>query len=135
MYKNRLLRKEDIEKFSKTLLLHQKAVNATNMTILEMAVLEHNMLACSLLYNNITFLQLGTLLNVSSREAEKVCSKMIGENRLSGMIDQVDGILYFGQYNDVTKEQQSLIKFDQEIGLICGEMNDVVFEIDEENKK
>jgi COP9 signalosome complex subunit 4 len=51
MYKNRLLRKEDIESFSKTLLDHQTAFAAgsNSMTILGMAVLEHNMLACSLL--------------------------------------------------------------------------------------
>ena len=51
MYKNRLLRKEEIESFSKTLLDHQTACAAGShsMTILEMAVLEHNMLACSLL--------------------------------------------------------------------------------------
>ena len=93
----------------------------------DVAVLEHNMLACSLLYNNITFVQLGTLLNVSSREAEHTCSKMITGSQMKGMIDQVDGILYFGDYNG--EAIVPLLKFDKEINYICTEMNELAFEI------
>jgi len=129
MYKNKLLRKDDIAAFSKTLLDHQQAysIDAPSKTILDVAVLEHNMLACSLLYNNITFVQLGTLLNVSSREAEHTCSKMITGSQMKGMIDQVDGILYFGDYNG--EAIVPLLKFDKEINYICTEMNELAFEI------
>ena len=127
MYKNFLLRKEDVNSFSTKLLEHQKAIvsGTNNKTILEMAVLEHNMLACSNLYNNITFVQLGNLLNANAREAEKVCRKMIGQNRLSGIIDQVDGILYFGRgsSNGTSNASSTLIDWDNEIGYICTEMN------------
>ena len=122
MYKSKLLSQEDVESFSKTLLEHQKAIvsGTNNMTILQMAVLEHNMLACSLLYNNITFEQLGSLLNVSPEEAEQVSSKMIQRARLSGVIDQIEGILYFGNESSTTS---TLIDWDHEIGYICSEMN------------
>ena len=38
---------------------HQKALTADGSTILEHAVIEHNLLAASKLYNNITFEGLG----------------------------------------------------------------------------
>ena len=76
-------------------------------------------------YNNITFEQLGTLLNVTSQEAEKVCSRMIGQVRLSGVIDQVDGVLYFGSSTEGTP----LIDWDGQIGYICTEMNQIMEKI------
>ena len=45
---------------------HQKAITADGSTILEHAVIEHNLLAASKLYNNITFEGLGqNLLELS----------------------------------------------------------------------
>ncbi len=42
----------------------QKAVTADGSTILDHAVIEHNLLAASKLYNNITFTGLGALLEI-----------------------------------------------------------------------
>ena len=97
MYKDRLLRRAEVESFAKSLLPHHQAlVGSTGKTVLEVAVLEHNVVACSKLYNNISFQQLGTLLDITPFEAEKICSKMIGEKRLAGTIDQVDEMMFFG---------------------------------------
>ena len=46
---------------------------------------------------------------------------------MKGMIDQVDGILYFGDYNG--EAIVPLLKFDKEINYICTEMNELAFEI------
>ncbi len=126
MYKSRLLKTSQIESFAKTLLPHQRAqVGTTGKTVLELAVLEHNMLACSRLYNNISFAQLAELLgNVSPQEAESVCSKMIGEGRLQGTIDQVDEMLFFGTAAS-RDAGQTLINWDGQIGAICSTMNDI----------
>ena len=43
---------------------HQKATMSDGSTILEHAVIEHNLLAASKLYNNITFSGLGALLEI-----------------------------------------------------------------------
>ena len=136
MHKNRLLRKEDIELFGQGLLEHQRAIlsGTNNMTLLEMAVLEHNMKACSSLYHSITFLQLGTLLNVSVKEAEKVCSKMIGQNRLTGVIDQVDEILYFEKASNQSASA-TLIDWDGQINHICTEMNEINVAIQQATKE
>ena len=44
-----------VEAFSQTLKPHQKAVTADGSTVLERAVVEHNLAAASRLYNNIYF--------------------------------------------------------------------------------
>ncbi len=64
-------------------------------TVLDRAVIEHNMLSASKIYNNITFGELGALLAIDSEQAEKIASKMIGEGRMTGYIDQIEGLIYF----------------------------------------
>ena len=123
MYKDRLLRRDEVESFAKSLLPHQKAlVGSTGKTVLEVAVLEHNVMACSKLYDNMSFYQLGTLLDITPFEAEKICSKMICEKQLKGTIDQVDEMIFFGTASS-RDPSQTLINWDTQIGTICSEMN------------
>lgn len=60
---------------------------------MDRAVTEHNLLAASKLYNNITFSELGALLQISPAKAEKIASQMITEGRMNGYIDQVRKIV------------------------------------------
>ena len=69
-------------------------------TVLDRAVMEHNLLASSKVYNNITFRGLGTLLDVTPGAAETMARKMIEQGRLKGTIDQVEKLISF----DVTGE-------------------------------
>ena len=71
-----------VESFSQGLKPHQKAVTADGTTVLEKAVVEHNLAAASRLYNNIYFVELGQLLGVSAGQAESVACRMIAEERL-----------------------------------------------------
>lgn len=71
------------------LLISYMNFNPTGSTILDRAVTEHNLLAASKLYNNITFPELGALLQISPAKAEKIASQMITEGRMNGYIDQV----------------------------------------------
>ncbi len=64
MYLDRLIKKSELEEFESLLQPHQKATNADGSTILDHAVIEHNLLAASKLYNNITFEGLGALLEI-----------------------------------------------------------------------
>ena len=70
------------ESFSQGLKPHQKAVTGDGTTVLEKAVVEHNLAAASRLYNNIYFTELGQLLGVSADQAEGVACRMIAEERL-----------------------------------------------------
>lgn len=53
------------------------------------------MLSASKLYNNITFEELGALLEIPPTKAEKIASQMITEGRMNGYIDQIDSIVHF----------------------------------------
>ncbi|KAF8897566.1 hypothetical protein BD779DRAFT_1491531 [Infundibulicybe gibba] len=64
-------------------------------TVLDRAVMEHNLLASSKIYNNISFRGLGALLDLTPGAAETMARKMIEQGRLRGSIDQVDRLIWF----------------------------------------
>jgi COP9 signalosome complex subunit 4 len=71
MYLDRLIKHSELEEFETLLQPHQKAVTSDGSTILDHAVIEHNLLAASKLYNNITFAGLGALLEIPGRTSRK----------------------------------------------------------------
>ena len=99
MYLDRLIKRTELKEFESKLMPHQKATTADGSTIVDHAVIEHNLLAASKLYNNITFAGLGALLEIPSEKAERIASKMISEGRLEGHIDQIDSTVHFGRQN------------------------------------
>ncbi|GAW05371.1 hypothetical protein F5879DRAFT_873750 [Lentinula edodes] len=64
-------------------------------TVLDRAVMEHNLLASSKIYHNISFRGLGALLDLTPGAAENMARKMIEQGRLRGTIDQVDKLIWF----------------------------------------
>jgi COP9 signalosome complex subunit 4 len=129
MFMERLLRREEVEAFAASLATHQKATLEDGTTVLDRAVTEHNMLATSKLYANITFEQLGQLLGIEASRAEAVAASMLTEKRLAGWIDQPDGRLFFehGADADTADEDgttapdsvDSLRAFDAQIAHVC----------------
>jgi len=120
MYLERILRKPEVEKFSKELKPHQVAITADGSTVLDRAVIEHNLLSASKLYNNISFLELGALLDISPEKAEKVASRMMVEERLRGSIDQIEGLVVF------ENAQESLTQWDNRIASACNSVNNIL---------
>ncbi|EPE02480.1 cop9 signalosome complex subunit 4 [Ophiostoma piceae UAMH 11346] len=97
MFLNRLLQPKEIKEFAETLQPHQLATTADGSTVLERAVIEHNLLGVSLVYNNIPIASLANLLGLSNDEAktEAVAARMIEQGRLVGRIDQLKGMVWF----------------------------------------
>lgn len=95
MYLDRIIRRSELQEFEALLQLHQKASTLDGSSILDRAVFEHNLLSASKLYNNITFEELGALLEIDPKKAERIASQMITEERMTGYIDQIDGIVHF----------------------------------------
>lgn len=122
MYKGRLIHKSQVEKFEKTLRQHQLAQHQ-GKTVLDRAVLEHNMLATTQIYINISFDQLGSLLGVSAIEAEGIASRMILEKRMEGSVDQVDQVLTF-------KERSRMREWDLIVGGICEGVEEIIGMLD-----
>ena len=96
MFTERLLKKDEIEAFVTSLATHQKArVDDDGTTVVDRAIIEHNMLATSKLYANISFEQLGLLLGIDAPKAERTAAKMLVERRLRGTIDQPEARIHF----------------------------------------
>uniref|UniRef100_A0A0D9VQS0 COP9 signalosome complex subunit 4 n=1 Tax=Leersia perrieri TaxID=77586 RepID=A0A0D9VQS0_9ORYZ len=120
VFLERILRKPEIEAFAEELRPHQKALLPDKSTVLDRAMIEHNLLSASKLYTNISFDELGALLGIDPRKAEKIASRMICEDRMRGSIDQVEAVIHF---EDDTEELQ---QWDQQIAGLCQALNDIL---------
>jgi COP9 signalosome complex subunit 4 len=102
MHLDRLLTPEEVAAFSQKLQPHQLAKTADGSTVLDKAVIEHNLVAASRLYENIKTDALGAILalkdstdETAGEKAEAYAARMVEQGRLKGSIDQIDGIIYF----------------------------------------
>jgi len=92
---DRLLSPAEIKAFAAKLDPHHLAKTSDGSTVLDKAILEHNLLGASKLYNNIGFDQLGELLGIDAEKAEDYAAKMLEQGRLAGYIDQIDRLIFF----------------------------------------
>ncbi|KAJ5124891.1 uncharacterized protein N7515_008716 [Penicillium bovifimosum] len=102
MFLDRLLTADEVAAFAKKLAPHQLAVTADGTTVLDKAVIEHNLVAASKLYENIRVDDLALILGLQSsgdlsagEKAEAYAARMIEQGRLRGRIDQIDGVILF----------------------------------------
>lgn len=102
MFLDRLLSSNEVEAFASTLAPHQLAKTADGSTVLSKAVIEHNLLATSRLYVNITTAALARILGLRDSEddtaaekAEEYAARMVEQGRLRGEIDQISGVINF----------------------------------------
>jgi len=120
MYLERIIRKAEVESFVADLKLHQMADTSDGSKVHERAIIEHNLLSASKIYNNITFEELGSLLQISPEQAEKIAARMIVEDRLRGKIDQIEKLLYFQTGTDAHQV------WDSHIEAACSTVNSVI---------
>lgn len=105
-YLERVIRPNEVSEFAASLKPHHLARLADNTTVFDRAMIEHNLLSASKIYNNIAVNELAVLLNVSPEQAEQVASRMISENRMVGSIDQLDQLISF-ESGGAAREEQS----------------------------
>jgi len=122
MYLDQIIRGPQLKEFADLLAPHQQATTSDGSTILDRAVVEHNIVAVSKLYKNISFEQLGILLNIPSVKAEKIASQMISSGTMNGFIDQIDGFVHF-------EDPEVLSTFDEQVQGLCLQVNDVIEQI------
>lgn len=122
MYLDRIIRSSDLQEFAALLQPHQKATTSDGSTILDRAVIEHNLLSASKLYNNISFEELGSLLEIPPQKAEKIASQMITEERMNGYIDQIDSVVNF-------EAREALPTWDKQIQSLCFQVNQIIEKI------
>lgn len=120
VYMERILQKAEVDRFAEGLAQHQLAKLPDGSTVLERSVTEHNLEAASKLYNSIYVEELGALLGVPADQAEQIASRMVMENRLQAVIDQVDGLIKF------KAAPEPLQQWDRNIAGICQGVNALV---------
>ena len=64
-YVDRIITKKEKDKFAESLKKHQKAKLQDDFTVLDKAVIEHNIVAISKLYETISFDTLSKMLDIS----------------------------------------------------------------------
>ncbi|UPR01869.1 subunit 4 of COP9 signalosome complex [Chloropicon primus] len=132
VYMERILGPHEVREFSELLKPHQKASKAdkgsseTTGTVLEHAVIEHNLQSASRLYKNISFHELGRLLGIEATRAEKIAARMIVEGRMGGQIDQVDSFIYFSSNSQEDGGSAEVGAWDQQIRSLCQEVNSIL---------
>ena len=77
VFLQRLISAEEVKSFSSVLMPHHQAITHEGWTLVQRAVIEHNLLAVSSLYRSVTFENLGKILGISAAKAEKVAARMI----------------------------------------------------------
>lgn len=108
MFLDRLLSPAEVDTFAASLQPHQLAQTADGSTVLTKAVNEHNLLAASRLYENISTAALGAILGLSdskegtsAEKAEEYAARMVEQGRLKGVIDQIGGVIIFESQDGV----------------------------------
>ncbi|RMZ87789.1 hypothetical protein DV736_g4982, partial [Chaetothyriales sp. CBS 134916] len=108
MFLDRLLAPAEVEAFAAKLAPHQLASTADGSTVLSKAVVEHNLIAASRLYENISTAALAKLLGLkdskeetAAEKAEDYAARMVEQGRLKAEIDQIDGIITFERITGV----------------------------------
>ncbi|CAG9788833.1 unnamed protein product [Diatraea saccharalis] len=122
MYLDRIIRRSELHEFEALMQTHQKATTSDGSTILDRAVFEHNLLSASKLYNNITFEELGALLETPPAKAERIASHMISEGRMNGYIDQISSVVHF-------ETREILPQWDKQIQSLCYQVNSLIEKI------
>ena len=100
-----VLKKESTKNFEAKLEEHQKVRFPDGYTSLEKALIEHNIKVLSKIYLNITFGELGMFLGISAQKAEEITAKMIGEKRITAVLDQINEIV---EFDDASHQQHTL---------------------------
>jgi COP9 signalosome complex subunit 4 len=95
MHLDRPLDHSDITAFKAIVKPHHLALTSENVTVLDKAVIEHNLLATSKIYEDISVEALGVILGVDTDKAEDYAERMIQQERLRASIDQIEGVIYF----------------------------------------
>ena len=64
MYMAKIMKKPDVRGFEESLLPHQRTVSQEGYSVLDKALIEHNIEVISKIYKNISFDELGRFLEI-----------------------------------------------------------------------
>ncbi|KRX02237.1 hypothetical protein PPERSA_04859 [Pseudocohnilembus persalinus] len=127
-HQNKLITETDKQRLVEQLKSHQKATDNTyqlsqEFTIYEKAITEHNILACTELYESISMKSLSQKLLINEQDTELILQTMINKGSLKASIDQTTSFITFLQ------SEQMPIDFNERISNFAGKVNDYLEKI------
>ena len=90
MFMGRVIRRPEVKEFEEQLADHQKALSSDGYSVLDKALIEHNIEVISKIYKNISFAELGNFLEIEPQKAEKIIAQMVSEKRIQASLDQLN---------------------------------------------
>lgn len=104
LYLDRMISSDLKREFATHLSPHHLAPLADGSSLLDKAVVEHNVVCCSRFYRTVYFDQLASILDISHSKVELIVGKLVADGNLSATLDQIDGLITF---HDVTPKDDS----------------------------
>lgn len=123
MFLGRVIRRPDVQRFEESLLVHQKTVSQEGQSVLDKALIEHNIEVISKIYTNISFEELGRFLEIDPNQAEAIIAQMVLESRIKATLDQMERIIEF------ESESQAFTTFNAQILNVCTNINNLLGDI------
>ena len=95
MFVGEVIRKEHVIEFKKKLEDYQNIVMGDGYSVLDKALIEHNIVVISRIYMNIRFSELGNFLGIHKDQAEEFVASMVSEGRIQAVLDQQEELVEF----------------------------------------
>lgn len=123
MFMGEVVKREHVTEFQQSLQTHQNIRYSDGYSVLEKALIEHNIGVLSKIYMNITFVELGNFLGIHKEQAETFVAKMISEQRITAVLDQANELVEFEE------EGKQLQTFNAQIQTACEQVDGLMQEI------
>ena len=124
MFNGEIVKQEHVQDFKGSLEPHQNVVGTDGYTVLDKALIEHNIVVISRIYMNITFKELGNFLGIRPDQAEEFVARMVAEKRIEAVLDQANELV---EFEEEGKQQQT---YNAQIKVACenveGLMQDIL---------
>lgn len=123
MYMGEVVKREHVADFQQSLQTHQNIKYTDGYSVLDKALIEHNIGVLSKIYMNITFTELGNFLGIKKDQAETFVAKMIAEQRITAVLDQANELVEFEE------EGRQLQTFNAQIQTACDKVDSLMQDI------
>ena len=120
MFVGEVIRKSHVEDFLQKLEDHQNVTMGDGYTVLEKALIEHNIVVISRIYMNIRFDELGNFLGINQEQAEDFVAKMVEQGRIHAVLDQENELVEFSE------DSRQLQTFNDQIKVACEQVDSLM---------
>jgi len=118
---NEIVTPKEVKTFEKGLAEHHRAKMPDGRTIVQNAMIRHNISVVASIYKRVSLKTMATIMGVAQEtDAERVITEMINKEGLKAILDGVDGTIEFNPEDSALIEwEDQIFEFCQELDLLC----------------